>query len=88
MVWSVSVPHLKPLHSHASLNRVKLEQFGKMETSVLIDSLKPGQPGSLKVKPDGTVMDGHHRIRILGERCVDVNALPREILQQEERKDL
>jgi hypothetical protein len=51
-----------------------------METQVLMDSLKPGQPGSLKAKPDGTLMDGHHRIRVLAERRVDVQALPREIL--------
>ncbi len=45
----------------------------------LIDSLKPGKPGSLKVQPNGTIMDGHHRIHILRERGVDVDALPRDI---------
>ena len=72
----MNLPDLKPLHS--SLNRAKLEHFAKMDSSELIDSLKPGQPGSLKAKLDGTVMDGHHRIKILSERRVNVNALPRE----------
>jgi hypothetical protein len=57
MVWRVSIPPLRPLHEHASLNRVKLEQFSRMETQALIESLKPGQPGSLKAKPDGTLTE-------------------------------
>jgi hypothetical protein len=76
----LSVPRLRPLHEQASLNRVKLGQFSKMETQALIASLQPGQPGSLKAKPDGTLMDGHHRVRILADRGIDVHALPREIL--------
>jgi hypothetical protein len=59
-----------------------------METQVLINSLKPGQSGSLKARPDGTLMDGHHRIRILTERGVDVHVLPREILPPDEPKGI
>jgi len=73
-------PPLKSLHSDSSLSAAKLAQYDKLLTSALIDSLKPGQPGSLKVKPDGTVMDGHHRIKLLRDRGVDVDALPREVL--------
>ena len=51
-----------------------------MSDRELIDSLKPGQPGSLKTRPDGTVIDGHHRIQILRSRGVDVDALPREVV--------
>lgn len=69
-------PDLKPLHS--SLNRAKLDHFARMDSSDLIESLKPGQPGSLKAKSDGTIMDGHHRIKILADRGVNVNMLPRE----------
>ena len=32
---------------------------------------------------DGTVLDGHHRIVVLRERDVSVDALPREVLPQE-----
>ena len=32
------------------------------------------------MKPDGTMMEGHHRIYVLRERGVDVDALLREYL--------
>jgi hypothetical protein len=67
---------------------VKLELFRKVETQVLVDSLKPGQAGSLKARPDGTLLDGHHRVRILSERGIDINALPREILLPAEPSEL
>jgi hypothetical protein len=84
----VSVPDLRPLHDAASLNRMKLAHFRKLETQILVDSLKPGQPGSLKAKLDGTLMDGHHRVSILAERGVDVHALPREILARDQPEQL
>lgn len=59
---------------------MKLDIFGKLTTEVLVDSLKPGQAGSLKVRPDGTMIDGHHRIKILQDRGVNVDALPRETI--------
>ncbi len=70
---------LKPLHPEASLSQGKLNQYARLSTEELTESLKPGQPGSLKVRPDGTIIDGHHRIRILRERGVAVDLLPREI---------
>jgi hypothetical protein len=73
------MPPLKPLHTDDSLIKSKLEEYGKKANQELIDSLKPGQPGSLKARPDGTVIDGHHRIKILRDRGVDVDSLPREI---------
>jgi hypothetical protein len=71
---------LKSLHDDSYLIRTKLDQYRKLSTQELIDSLKPGETGALKVKPDGTMMDGHHRIRVLQERGVDVDLLPREII--------
>ena len=73
-------PPLIPLHADDSLIRSKLDKYGKLADAELIDSLKPGQPGSLKVRPDGTIVDGHHRIKILRDRGVDVDSLPREII--------
>ena len=73
--------HLKPLHLEASLSQPKLTSFRRLSTDELIESLRPGGPGALKVKPDGTIMDGHHRVHILRERGVDVDALPREPLE-------
>ena len=74
------LPPLKPLHSDSSLSQVKLDTFGKLTTKELLDSLSPGQPGSLKARPDGTMIEGHHRIMILRQRRVDVDSLPREIV--------
>jgi hypothetical protein len=74
----VSQPPLKSLHP--SLIQAKLDQFGKLSDQQLIDSLKPGQPHSLKARPDGTIVEGHHRIKVLQGRGVDVDSLPREII--------
>jgi hypothetical protein len=70
---------LKPLHPEGSLSQPKLATFRKRSTEELIASLRPGEPGALKTKPDGTMMDGHHRVCVLRERGVDVDALPREL---------
>lgn len=71
---------LTPLHSEASLSPAKLAEMERRSIEVLRSSLLPGQKGSLKTRPDGTILDGHHRIYILRRRGVDVDALPREII--------
>jgi ParB-like chromosome segregation protein Spo0J len=76
------MPPLKPLHPDSSLSPSKLAEYAKASTQVLIDSLRPGQTGSLKVRPDGTMVDGHHRIKVLRDRGVDVDSLPREIVSR------
>jgi hypothetical protein len=76
----VSEPPLKPLHSEISLSKAKLDQLEKLTNREIMDSLKPGQPGALEVRPDGMVIDGHHRIKILRDRGIDVDSLPREII--------
>jgi ParB-like chromosome segregation protein Spo0J len=79
-VHSSNQPSLKPLHADSSLIESKLDKYCKLSVQELINSLKPGQPDSLKVRPDGTIVDGHHRIKILRDRGVDVDSLPREII--------
>ena len=74
---------LKPLHSKSALVNSKLEKYARLSDQELINSLKPGQPGSLKVRPDGTIVDGHHRIKILRDRGVDVDSLPRDLIPKE-----
>jgi hypothetical protein len=78
----VSQPPLQALHPETALSAVKLAQYSTLSTQALMASLQPGQPGSLKVRPDGTVLDGPHRLKILRDRGIDINALPREILPQ------
>jgi hypothetical protein len=65
------------------LSHAKLLQYSKLSPQELIDSLQPGQPGALKVRPNGTVIDGHYRLKILYDRGIDIDALPREILPTE-----
>jgi hypothetical protein len=79
-----AVPPLKPLHSEEVLVASKLAQFERLTTETLVQSLAPGQFGCLKTRPDGTIIDGHHRIHILRQREVNVDALPRETLVKED----
>jgi hypothetical protein len=83
MSSSSGTPPLVPLHSTDALLRVKLDQFAKLTNQQLIDSLRPGQTGSLKARSDGTMIDGHHRIKILRDRGVNVDALPRELVPKD-----
>lgn len=74
---------MTPLKSlHSSLIQSKLDIFHRMSTEELETSLVPGQPHSLKASPDGTMLDGHHRVHVLRTRGVDVDSLPRELVQK------
>jgi len=75
-------PKLRSLHQPSSLSHAKLNELDRLTTETLVRSLQPGEKGSLKVRPDGTVLDGHHRIHILRLRGVDVDILSREIVEQ------
>jgi ParB-like chromosome segregation protein Spo0J len=78
---------LKPLHTDDSLIGSKLDKYGKLTDQELIESLKPGRQGSLKVRPDGTIVDGHHRVKILRDRGVAIDSLPREIVPKDAISD-
>jgi len=52
LAWKVVIVHrnqpsLKPLHADSSLIGSKLDKYGTLSDQELIDSLKPGQQGSL-----------------------------------------
>jgi hypothetical protein len=75
-----SPDELPPLRLlHRQLIPLKLEGFRKMSTDAIIRSLEPGTVEPLRVRRDGTVMQGNHRISVLIERGINVNALPREL---------
>jgi hypothetical protein len=76
-------PPLKPLHADSSLSPAKLTQMAHLSTHALQNSLLPGNPHCLKTRPDGTILDGHHRIHVLRKRNIDVDLLPREIVLKE-----
>ena len=81
---SKSLPPLRSLHPIESLVELKLSAFDRLSTDILLKSLIPGQRDCLKARPDGTIIDGHHRIHILRKREIDVDALPREIIVKED----
>jgi hypothetical protein len=76
-------PPLRFLHSADSLSQVKVDQLRKQSTADLVESLRPGQSGALKTRDDGTVLEGHHRLIVLRERGVDIDALPREVVPRD-----
>lgn len=76
----MSLSSLRALHPDHTLLQLKLDQFRCLTTEDLIVSLSPGQAGALKTRVDGTILDGHHRIKVLRERGIDVDQLPREIM--------
>jgi len=81
-------PPLKALHPESALIQLKLLQMQQTPTAELIRSLTPGQRDCLKTRPDGTILDGHHRLYILRMRGISVDELPREIIEREvEEKD-
>ena len=75
-------PALKPVHPVSSLSKAKLASVEKMSTQELKKSLEPGHGHCLKARPDGTMLDGHHRVHILKGRGVNVDALPREVVEK------
>lgn len=73
---------LKYIHSDDTIKdgsgKYSYDYWSQQSTQVIVDSLKPGRIESLKVKPDGRIMDGNTRIKVLEERGYDINSLPRE----------
>ena len=83
MADSKQFPPLKPLHPDSSLNVAKLAQMDRLSTEVLLATLVPGEKGCLKTRPDGTILEGHHRILVLRKRGVDVDSLPRNVIERD-----
>ena len=79
-------PKLQFLHAENLLNAVKLSEFRRLSTDELKSSLRPGLAGCLKARPDGTVLDGHHRLSVLIERSENVDGLPREIIEKQDHE--
>jgi hypothetical protein len=77
-------PPLRRIHSDETLeagsNRLTLEYWRKQSTDDIVKSLQPWTPEALKVKPDGRIMNGNIRIKVLEERGIDINSLPREVI--------
>ena len=76
-------PPLKSLHSDSSLNAGKLAKMERLATDILLPSLASGEC-CLKTRPDGTILEGHHRIHVLRQEGVDVDSLPRDVIVKEQ----
>jgi len=63
--------------------RNSLEYLRTRPTEEIVESLRkiPGREEYLIVKPDGRVMQGNTRIKVLQERGYPVDDLPREIYE-------
>jgi ParB-like chromosome segregation protein Spo0J len=77
-------PPLRPLHPDALLSEAKLEKMRARASEELLKSLLPGGLECLQARPDGMILDGHHRIKVLRERGMNVDTLPREIHEKED----
>ncbi len=79
----------RPLWARHSLLRLAAawgkgdsQEWNKKSTQEIIDSLAPGKPTALTVYPDGAIANGNSRITILKERGIDVDNLPRDIINR------
>lgn len=76
----MTLPPMNPLRWETTPSPAKLLEFDQVSTDVLRQSLAPGEEHSLKTRPDGTIVDGLHRVHILRSRGIVIDALPREIV--------
>jgi hypothetical protein len=78
------MPPLKRIHPDSTLDsgssKYSTDYWQSRSNQEIIDSLAPSANEPLSVKPDGRIMDSNTRVRILEERGVDVNSLPRTIV--------
>lgn len=77
-------PALQRIHADETLetgvSRFSLEYWRQRSIEEIIDSLRLGRSEALKIKPDGRILNGNVRIKVLEERGFDVNSLEREII--------
>jgi hypothetical protein len=77
-------PSLRRIHAdeilQSGLSRFSLEYWRQRSTEEIMESLRPGRSEALKVKPDGRILNGNVRIKVLEERDFDTNNLEREIV--------
>ena len=83
MADSPKLPPWKWLHPESYLKANKLAQMEKLSTEEICASLLAGEH-RLKTRPDGTILEGHHRVHVLRQRGVDVDQLPREEIKKDQ----
>jgi hypothetical protein len=75
-------PSLRRIHTDETLatgtSRFSLTYWRKRKTKEIVESLRPGADEALRVKPDGRIINGNVRVKVLEERGFDVDGLERE----------
>jgi RHS repeat-associated protein len=65
------------LHSDGTIPKTSLEYWRGKTTEEIVESLKEGMKEPLMVTPEGVVMQGNTRIKVLEERGIDTSKLPK-----------
>jgi hypothetical protein len=77
-------PLLRRIHADETLrsgvSRFSLEYWQQRSSKEIVESLRPGRSEALKVKPDGRILNGNVRIKVLEDRGFDINSLERELI--------
>jgi hypothetical protein len=77
-------PSLRRIHAGETLgsgiSRFSVEYWRQRSTEEIVESLRPGRSEALKIKPDGRILNGNVRIKVLEDRGFDINSLEREIV--------
>jgi hypothetical protein len=78
-------PSLKRLYPDAPItsgsNRFSYNFWRQQATNDIVQSLHPGADEALRSTPDGRIINGNTRIKVLEKRGFDVNTLPREVIR-------
>ncbi|HVS72463.1 MAG TPA: hypothetical protein VHQ47_14505 [Phycisphaerae bacterium] len=69
---------LQRLHPDSTLRKSSLAFWRRKSTEEILKSLAPANAEGLKVKPNGIIMDGNTRIKVLEERRFPIDTLPFE----------
>ena len=73
-------PPLTLAHTEETIqNHAGYDYWKRRSTDDILDSLLPGAGEPLRVRPDGTVVQGNTRVFILRQRGYEVDSLPRTI---------
>lgn len=81
----INRPPLRRIHPDGTYQadpeaKASLEYWRKRPTDEIVGSLKPGGEDPLLTKPDGRMMNGNTRTKVLEERGYDIDLLPRVTL--------
>jgi hypothetical protein len=68
-------PDLKTMHTDRALDKRSLEYWRKQPSEEIVKSLQTPGNERLRIRPDGTVLQGNHRVKVLLERGYDTSKL-------------